>query len=381
MEQMMSAATMIAQVESLPAMIRSEFERFDSSARLLLNHDQCFSIKRIIITGCGDSYMAGLAAELAFEQLAGISTEPMNAMQAGRYGSQFFDQSFPRNPLVIGISASGLVARTREAVGLARGQGILTVALTGNLNSPLARAAEMTFDCGLPAFAPAPGVRTYRASLLALYLLAIRFAEVRGRLTQDEANDMRATLKGTADAIEATIYMIAHQVRALAEAVSHHSNIVFVGDGPNYATALFGAAKVIEAAGRHAMGQDTEEWAHLQYFVNTDPSTPTFVISPGGRGHDRATELIASMKQVGRTVVAVVPQSNQAIGPNVTWWLPVVGSVPEIFTPMVYPVAAELFAAHLADILGETPFRGLSGVYQSDSNIIQNSAVVQSLAL
>src|SRR5690606_8382763 len=163
---MMSAATMIAQVESLPAMIRSEFERFDTSARLLLNHDQCFSIKRIIITGCGDSYMAGLAAELAFEQLAGISTEPMNAMQAGRYGIPFFDQSFPRNPLVLGIATSGSVARTREAVRLARGQAVLIVALTGNPNSPLGLAAELTFDCRLPAFAPAPGVRTYRASLL-----------------------------------------------------------------------------------------------------------------------------------------------------------------------------------------------------------------------
>ena len=104
---------------------------------------------------------------------------------------------------------------------------------------------------------------------------------------------MREQLKGTADAIEATIQAIMERIpRTGAKPLPNRRNFVFVGDGPNYATALFSAAKVIEAAGRHAMGQDTEEWAHLQYFVNVDPATPTFLISPGGRGHGRMAELV-----------------------------------------------------------------------------------------
>jgi glucosamine--fructose-6-phosphate aminotransferase (isomerizing) len=274
MEQMtQSAQNIIAQVESLPELIRTEFETLDMRARRLLNHNECLSVKRIVITGCGDSHMAGLATELAFEQIAGIPTEPMTAMQAGRYGTPHFDKLFPRNPLTIGISVSGTVARTREAVALARKNGALTVALTANPDAPLAGAAEMMFDCTVPDFAPAPGIRSYRVSLLALYLLAIHLAEVNGRLTQDQANAMRQELKGTADAIEATIAATRERSHELANAVAEQTNYVFVGDGPNYATALFSAAKVIEAAGRHAMGQDTEEWAHLQYFVNTDPDT------------------------------------------------------------------------------------------------------------
>jgi glucosamine--fructose-6-phosphate aminotransferase (isomerizing) len=379
MDTTMTSATMIAQVESLPDLIRNEFDRLDAAARRLLNHNECLSVKRVVITGCGDSYMAGVAAELAFEQLAGISTEPMNAMQAGRYGSPFFEQMFPRNPLVLGISASGMVARTREALALARSQGALTVAITGNPESPLAGAAELVYNSKLPDFAPAPGVRSYRGSLLALYLLAIRLAEVSGRMTQDEAGAVRQQLKGTADAIEATILAIQGRVRALAEAVADQTQFVFTADGPNYATAMFGAAKVIEAAGRHAIGQDTEEWAHLQYFVNVDTATPTFIISPGGRGHGRAAELVEPMKRIGRTVVAVVPEGDQAIAPGADWVLPVVGQVPEIFTPMVYAVASELFAAQLSDVVGEPPFRRFSGAYQEGANTIQTSAVVDSI--
>jgi glucosamine--fructose-6-phosphate aminotransferase (isomerizing) len=324
----MSAANMIAQVESLPELIRGEFQRMDAAARRLLNHNECLSVKRVVIEGCGDSHMAGVAAEIAFEQLAGIPTEPMNAMTAGRYGAPYFDAMFPRNPLVLGISVSGTVARTREALALARKQGALAVAVTGNPDAPLAGVAERIFDCKVPEFAPAPGVRSYRMSLLALYLLAIRLAEVRGRMTQDEAGALREQLKGTADAIEATIRATSERIRALAEATAAQPNFVFVGDGPNYATALFGAAKLIEAAGRHAMGQDTEEWAHLQYFVSVESATPTFVISPGGRGHDRVAELVGIMKRVGRTVVAVVPEGDQAVASAADWVLPVVGDVP-----------------------------------------------------
>jgi glucosamine--fructose-6-phosphate aminotransferase (isomerizing) len=201
METTMSAANMIAQVESLPELIRGEFDRLDAAARRLLNHNECLSVKRIVIAGCGDSHMAGVAAELSFEQLAGIPTEPMTAMQAGRYGSLYFDTMFPRNPLVLGISVSGTVARTREALALARKQGALAVAITGNPESTLAGVAERVFDCKVPDFAPAPGVRSYRISLMALYLLAIRIAEVRGRMTLDLASAVRPKLKCTADAI------------------------------------------------------------------------------------------------------------------------------------------------------------------------------------
>lgn len=376
----MTENNMIAQVESLPALIREELDTLDGRVRRLLDHNECLSVKRVVITGCGDSHMAGIATELAFEQLAGIPTEPMRAMEAARYGAIYQPKSFPGNPLTLGISVSGTVARTREALAMARAEGALTVAITANPDAPLAQTAEKMLDCGVPDFGFAPGVRSYRVSLMALYLLAIRLAEVNARMTQDEANALRRELKGTADAIEATIAACHSRTRELAEAVADQKEFVFIGDGLNLATAYFGAAKVIEAAGRHAIGQDTEEWAHLQYFVNVDPETPTFLISPGGRGHSRAAEMVEPINRVGRTLIAVVPEGDEAIAPHAKWVLPVVGQVREIFSPMVYAVASELFAAHLSDVVGEPFFRSFSGPYSVD-NTIRRSQVIDRSAL
>ena len=375
----MLASNIVKQVESVPDLIRNHFDELDTLVRRVLDFNEFLSVKRIVITGCGDSYMAGLAAELAFEQIARVPTEPLSAMTAGRYAAPNFDQMFPRNPLVIGISASGTVARTREALLLSRAAGALTLAITGNPTSPLASIAEKILPCIVPDFAPAPGVRSYRMSLLALYLLAIRIAEIRTILSQDQANELRRQLKACSDAIEQTIGATSKPARALATEVAGNRDFVFVGDGPNYATALFSAAKLIEAAGRHAIGQDTEEWAHLQYFVNVDRVTPTFLISPGGRGHARAAELLEPMKRIGRTVVAVVPQGDSLIGGKADWVLPVVGEVPEIFSPLVYAIAGELFSAYFSEIVGEPPFRGFAAEYADGGNTIKTSAVVDTI--
>ena len=123
---------------------------------------------------------------------------------------------------------------------------------------------------------------------------------------------MRAAAEGHRGCHRGHHQAIEERSRELATAVADQKNFVFVGDGPNYATALFSAAKVIEAAGRHAMGQDTEEWAHLQYFVNVDPATPTFIISPAGRGHGRAAELVERHAPNRADVIAVVPEGDQA---------------------------------------------------------------------
>lgn len=190
---------------------------------------------------------------------------------------------------------------------------------------------------------------------------------------------LRGELKKSADVMEATIEVINERCRQLAESVADQKHFVFVGHGPNYATALFGAAKVIEAAGRHAMGQESEEWAHLQYFVNVDTDTPTFLISPGGRGHARVGELVEAVNRVGRTTIAVVPDGDDVVAPGAEWVLPVVGEVSELFSPMIYPIASELFAAHLADLVGEPFFRNFSDAYDVDRpgvQTIRNSRVI-----
>ena len=122
---------------AIPAVISSvqpQLEAMDPSLLAESSH--------IYITGCGDSYFAGLAARYAFARYAGVPTEALEALEFGRYAAEFV----PPGSLVFGISNSGKATRSVEALVNARLGGARTVAITGNSEGWLAQEAETILD-------------------------------------------------------------------------------------------------------------------------------------------------------------------------------------------------------------------------------------------
>jgi glucosamine--fructose-6-phosphate aminotransferase (isomerizing) len=352
----MTGNAMLAQIHSLPALIREVLPLYDRDVREALDDNLCCSARRLFITGCGDSHHAAVASELAFESLAGLPTEPMTALQMSRYAVDFLPQGESGANVVIGVSVSGEASRSLEALLRARRVGATTIALTGTPGSRIALAGDRLLPMTTPSFDFAPGVRSYIATLLMLYLAAVRMGEVRGQLTPSQAGDVRQEIAATVDAVECTIAQCEEPTRKLAEDWRDASEFVFTGGGPNFGTALFSAAKVIEASGDSAVGQDTEEWAHLQYFCRAVP-TPTFIITAADRDLSRAVEVAVAARAIGRRVVTVAPQ-DLPVGhvSNVTY-----SSVREMFSPLVACIPGMLFAAHRADVIGESYFRAFGG--------------------
>ncbi len=366
---------MTEQIVSLPDLIRNEFDNLDKKIRNAFDFEEILSTKKIIITGCGDSYFAALASKLAFKTWVKLPVEVASSLPVARYELPAESVEIPLNLMVIGISVSGGVSRTIEAINIANELGARTVALTGNSTSKLAKAANKIIDCSIPPYKHAPGVLSYQISLLSLYLVAIHFAEVRKQLTRQEADKIRADLKGTAGLIESTIARNLPAIKELSAALKTHHNFHFVSHGPNYGTALFGAAKVIESTGRYAAGQDTEEWVHFEYFTSIDVEIPTFVISPGYRGHNLLAEIITPMKRIGRKVIAITPENDTSVAPHADYHLPVIGEVSEIISPLVYVVAGNLFSAFLADETGASFFCSDMESYQKNDDI-RNSSII-----
>lgn len=357
--------SMIEQVYSLPELIRESLPEFDERVRNALDHKFCLSLKRLYITGCGDSHHASLTSELAFEALAGIPTEPMTALQYAHYTAGYMPETGPGTNAVVGISVSGEVTRTLEALNFARQEGAVSIALTATPGSRIAEAGDLqVFSTVTPFPDPpgthTPGVRTYAATQLALFLMATRIGEVRGHLSTPDADNLRDQLRGLAEAAEDTIDSCDKASLELAESLAEAKEFVFAGGGPNFGTALFSAAKVLEASGDPALGQDLEEWAHLQYFTR-EPTTPSFFINTVQRDLSRAIEVVEAATIIGRQVVAIVPGSDGGLFNQADFILPIADGVQKVFSPLVAAIPGELFAAHRADLVGETFFRGFGG--------------------
>ena len=334
------------------------------------------------ITGCGDSYFAGLAARYAFARYAGVPTEALEALEFGRYAAEFV----PPGSLVFGISNSGKATRSVEALVNARLGGARTVAITGNSEGWLAQEAETILDqsvrlagelIGMPSNLATDedddkprrgsfGLVNYLASLTTLYLIAFQTGLVRGRITEDEAGLITETVRICTPAAEA----YAEQVKAI-------ESYTFLGSGPSLATSLFYAAKTYELPRVYGVSQELEEWAHEQFFL-TGSGTQVLFIAPQGRSVSRIQELLHTTRTMGGCGVVVTDESNPDLSEAADVTLPVAGSVSEELSPLVYCVPGQLFATCLARSRGRLAFEFDSPLqYEMNMRTIQESQLIE----
>jgi glucosamine--fructose-6-phosphate aminotransferase (isomerizing) len=351
-EVLAAQAAMYAQIVSQPALLLESFDATERAVQEAFTHFQPQRWQAIYTAGCGDSFYAGLACEMAFARFCRLPVKALPAMQFARYEAD----RLPPQAVLFGISNSGQVSRSIEAVGLARAAGIDTIAVTGNSASGIAREAAATVAVAIPAMGRSPGIRSYTVQLLSLLLCALRLGELRQTISTAAAMAWRQQLRDMAACMQATIQATDARAKQVAERWGEAEDWVFMGSGPSYATALFIAAKLVESCGANAWGQDIEEWAHIQFF-NRQEHTPTCVIIPPGRSVDRALELLPYVKGLGRPTLTIASSEQPFLPTQADIVLPVPQAVPEVFSPLVYCLAGELLAYYLAEAQGAEFFQ------------------------
>jgi len=347
---------LVRQVESLAGDLAEHAGPVGEQAGGLLTAQEWAGTGTVYLTGDGDSYHAACAAEMAFESLAGAVCEPLSALRFGEYCAPWLGQGTAGRPLLIAVSASGSTQAVVRAVEAARRRGALTIAITGAPGGPVPQAADRAVVVELTRPERSPGVRTYQASLLGLLLIAIRLGEARGQYAQQRACALREELSVLAGAVAATTSAIKDRCREVAGIAATSPVLAMTGSGPSYGTALFAAAKMTEAAGVFAAGQDLEEWCHVE--TNACPDTmPVFVIAPPGRSRWRAAALAATAREQGRQVIAVVDEDDTGLAACSSAMLPVRGQVREEFSPLLYHLFAGYVGSYLAERLNRLPLR------------------------
>lgn len=362
----MTRSPLHQQVDTLPELVAGMVDDLVRNVAELFPPLLCRSLDQVYLTGCGDSHNAALNAELAFGQLAALPCRAATAMHFGRYLAPYLSLN-DSHSLVLAVSVSGQVSRTIEALDMARQAGATAVAVTGDHTSPLAAAGETVLHTAVPPLPDelsgliVPGARSYIASQLALYVLAIHIGQAREHLSKKQAKNLRRELAGMAEGMESTIAacdVVAHQaVRAWLDAQTY----VFCGSGPIYGTAMFSAAKLLEASGDTAVAQDMEEWAHLEYFAR-EPGTPTFLISAADRDADRVLEIAAAVRAICRGLAIITPEDSVlAQAADKDHLFPLTSPLRECFSPLVACLPGLLFAAYRAGVAGEQYFRAFGG--------------------
>jgi glucosamine--fructose-6-phosphate aminotransferase (isomerizing) len=297
-------------------------------------------LRKIFITGCGDSYFAGVAAELAFRQFAGIDTQPIEALNFSRFVSPWLQN----NSALIAISNSGIVSRTIEAARRAQGKASVW-AFTDNPSSPLAEASDWTLAPGIPSI-PTGGTGTlsYLASLSALLLTAIEIGKKKGSL--QNPGDVLAGVEDISQSIEETLKTNEEIVLLYVEGLPVET-LYFVGGGPNYGSAMYGAAKVMEALSLNGIAVELEEWAHLE-FHTTGPNTYYILIAPPDAAYGRALEQAQGIIESGGHLAALVDKDDDELSKIAEVVFRVEAMKEPALSPLLYCIPLQMIAVELA---------------------------------
>jgi len=213
-------------------------------------------MKRIYIVACGTAYHTGVAAKYIFEEMARIPVE-VDVASEFRYRNPICDPG----TMVIIVSQSGETADSLAALRLAKSKGLRTLGIVNAVGSSIAREADhVLYTWAGPEIAVA-ATKSYSTQLIAHYLLAVKFASVRGTINEKEQKSLIRSLEELPSQIE---MLLANQekIQKFANRYLAAKDIYFIGRGLDYAASLEGSLKLKEISYIHSEAYAAGELKH-----------------------------------------------------------------------------------------------------------------------
>ena len=191
--------------------------------------------------------------------------------------------------------------------------------------------------------------KAFTSQLVALYLLALRLAQVRGVLTPEDSKPHVDALLQLPQFLEQTL-TLGPRIEEVAARFGDRSDFLYLGRGINYPIALEGALKLKEISYIHAEGYPAGEMKHGPIAL-IDGRMPVVAIAP----HDGVfNKMIGNMQEAkarGGSVIALTTQGDKTLGSILdpaNDFVIEVPRTPELLTPVVMVVPLQLLAYDIA---------------------------------
>ncbi|MDE6691576.1 MAG: glutamine--fructose-6-phosphate transaminase (isomerizing), partial [Clostridia bacterium] len=294
---------------------------------------------RIILTGCGTAYNAGLVAKRFFSDRCGVFCQVEIASEL-RYSPVHITGS----TLVLAISQSGETADTVEAVSALKDAGARVVAVTNCGYSAITRVAHLTVPVCAGAEVCVAATKSYIGQLAALYLIS--------RLTADVFTARRELL--TAGEKVGELLKDCGRADKIAEECAESSAVFFLGRGADYAVAVEASLKLKEISYIFSDGYPAGELKHGTLALIDDNTLSVIIICDESLAEkcENAVSQVSSRK--GRVAVVTCLESvAEKLKDTATVWK--IPECSEKLSPFVSAVALQLVAYKTAVSLGRDP--------------------------
>ncbi len=301
-------------------------------------------IQRIVLLSCGTSYHAALIGRSMIERLAGLTTEVDLASEF-----RYRDAILGPGTLVVAVSQSGETADTLGAVHAAAERGARTLGITNMIGSALARDAHGGIYTHAGPEIGVASTKTFSATVAALYLLAVALGRDRGYLNAQDTQKRLGELSDMPLLMSETL-ALHDQVGPIAREIAPHTNLLYLGRGPQHAVALEGALKLKEISYIHAEGYAAGEMKHGPIAL-IDERMPVVVLTPRDASYDRMVGNVEEIKARGGRVIAVCHRGDVEMTNRVNRVLEV-PAAPDLLMPLLTSIPLQLLAYEVALLRG-----------------------------
>jgi glucosamine--fructose-6-phosphate aminotransferase (isomerizing) len=334
------------QTISIQNAVRGRLNHEESTAQLggfNLTPQELRDIDRIVITGCGTAMHAGIVGEYIIESLAHVPVEV-------EWASEFRLRNSPldRRTLVLVVSQSGETEDTLGALREARRKGHRVLGICNNVASTLARETDGgAYMYAGPEISVA-STKAFTSPVIVFVLLGLLLGRMRF-LSASHGRQIIEAIEALPDQITAVLKQSA-KINEIAEKYSYSRSMLFFGRQMQYGIALEGALKMKEISYIHAEGHPTAELKH-GVIALVDENTPSVFLCPNDGAYEKNINNVQQIKARRGPVIAVATEGNEEILQHAddVIYIP---DAPEYTAPILSAVALQLFAYHMAVILG-----------------------------
>jgi glucosamine--fructose-6-phosphate aminotransferase (isomerizing) len=265
------------------------------------------TIKRVVVVACGTSYHAGLIGRYAIEGWARV---PVEVDIASEY--RYRDPVVGPGDLVIGISQSGETADTLAAMRTARRRGAAVLALTNIMGSQATREADGVLYTRAGLEIGVAATKTFVSQVAAMYLVALRLAELRRTLERDVLSRTISELKRLPHLISELLEHGVEDCRRIAAGSYEADFFLYLGRHVGLPVALEGALKLKEISYVATDAYAAGEMKHGPIAL-LDESTPVVVVATDSPVLEKVVSNIEEVRSRGARVIAVTSAGNEEV--------------------------------------------------------------------
>ncbi|HWD64390.1 MAG TPA: glutamine--fructose-6-phosphate transaminase (isomerizing) [Solirubrobacteraceae bacterium] len=298
-------------------------------------------VRRIVVVACGTAHHAGLIGRYAIERWARV---PVECEVASEY--RYRDPVVGPGDLVIGISQSGETLDTIVAMRTARERGARVLAVTNVMGAQATREADGVLYTRAGLEIGVAATKTFVSQITAMYLIALRLAEVREVMNRAELKPIISELKRLPRLIAALLERDVSGIEAIAEAHYQDAFFLYLGRHVGLPVALEGALKLKEISYIATDAYPAGEMKHGPIAL-LDRDTPVVVVANESPVRDKVISNMQEVRVRGARVIAVASEGDETIGEHADEVI----SIPRtdwMLAPLLAVIPLQLLAYHIA---------------------------------